>query len=614
MDADTRSVVSRVKGWPAQGSLWAFDKKGAHTYYAKDVWDLIQDLCFLLRQFLSLLPPDCVIFVGAGSPCQDLTSIGRGKGILGLAGDRSVHIHCVWAVLYFLSCTPFWSRTVILVENAGSMRAHMKSYILSLLGIPSSCCHYINCSRWGSVTRARYFFSSSDIYYPSPLSLPCQIRMVPYAQTLILLPSLLRSNSSSPLASSAWFHTKGAVVQTPLAYHPKNLLYDFTYFGTWDRFCESCLSHLSQQYPEVPFKQFLPEFLWKEWHTLIDWKADFDSQLTQAILQTVTKLQEFYSNPYIYMPFRLPTLDEKAHESELTALIETTKQEANPPLRTLHNIIGNFFKPSAALAALGGTHSIQNFVSGATTPHQWAPSSPSKVNKDFITLRATVSQDIAALSELHPHIVERWFPRNIHQLDSDDFWHKATHMHTPPVFTSQLTSQPPLPSPSAPVLTFPLSMQIQTHVLQFDGLHDLLLLPVFYSYPLDRLISPGLPPFDSVALKHFLTSAHLRKLCFLKAYFSGWELYQCNTVALVFFEDANSVEMMAFGSISSYKQLFVFSFSSANDSFDYALLLQHMTPPPLTIHSIKYACGMAPPSLSLALCSIAQIFSHPYLD
>ena len=173
MDADTRSVVSRVKGWPAQGSLWAFDKKGAHTYYAKDVWDLIQDHCFLLRQFLSLLPPDCVIFVGAGSPCQDLTSIGRGKGILGLAGDRSAHIHCVWAVLYFLSCTPFWSRTVILVENAGSMRAHMKSYILSLLGIPSSCCHYINCSRWGSVTRARYFFSSSDIsiippHSPSP--------------------------------------------------------------------------------------------------------------------------------------------------------------------------------------------------------------------------------------------------------------------------------------------------------------------------------------------------------------------------------------------------------------------------------------------------------------
>ena len=72
---------------------------------------------------------------------------------------------------------------------------------------------------------------------------------------------------------------------------------------------------------------------------------------------------------YIYFPFRLPTLEEKARDSELTDLIETTKQEANPPLRTLHHIIGNFFKPSAVLAALGGTNSIQNFVNGLRMVH-----------------------------------------------------------------------------------------------------------------------------------------------------------------------------------------------------------------------------------------------------
>ena len=158
MDADTRSVVSKVKGWPVEGSVWSFDKKGAHTFYAINVWSLIMDSCLLLRQFLSLLPPDSVIFVGAGSPCQDLTSIGRGKGSLGLIGDRSVHIHCVWAVLYFLSQTRFWNRTIILIENAGSMLPHMKKYIHTLFSIPTACCHYLNCSRWGSVTRARYFF------------------------------------------------------------------------------------------------------------------------------------------------------------------------------------------------------------------------------------------------------------------------------------------------------------------------------------------------------------------------------------------------------------------------------------------------------------------------
>ena len=175
-------------------------------------------------------------------------------------------------------------------------------------------------------------------------------------------------------------------------------------------------------------------------------------------------------------------------------------------------------------------------------------------------------------------------------------------MHTPPVFTS-----PPLPTPPTPVLIFPLSSQIQAYVQQFDTLQDLLLLPPFHTYPLNRILSPGLPPFDSVALTHFLTSSHLRKLCFLKAYFHGWELYQAITAALVFFEDANSVVMLAFGSISSYKQLFVFSFSSASDTFEYALLIQQIPPPPSlqAILTKAHDVWHLPPYLSLlmSLCS-----------
>ena len=117
------------------------------TFYAENVWSLIDQNCLLLRQFLSLLPDNAIIFFEAGSPCSDLTVIGRGKGVLGLTGDRSVHIHCVWAVLYYLSKTPFWKRVVILVENAESMLPHMKTYIHKLLGIPDACAHYINCAR-----------------------------------------------------------------------------------------------------------------------------------------------------------------------------------------------------------------------------------------------------------------------------------------------------------------------------------------------------------------------------------------------------------------------------------------------------------------------------------
>ena len=139
-DPGTRSIVAKVKGWPLDGTLWAYDKRGAHSFYAKDVWALIQNHCLILKQFLSLLPDDSVIFLAAGFPCPDLTIIGRGNGLLGLAGDRSVLIHCGWAVLYFLSLTPWWHKVIVLFENAGSMKDHMKTYIHELLGIPMKMC------------------------------------------------------------------------------------------------------------------------------------------------------------------------------------------------------------------------------------------------------------------------------------------------------------------------------------------------------------------------------------------------------------------------------------------------------------------------------------------
>ena len=80
MDPGTRSIVAKVKGWPLDGTLWAYDKRGAHSFYAKDVWALIQNHCLILKQFLSLLPEDSVIFLAAGFPCPDLTVIGRGNG------------------------------------------------------------------------------------------------------------------------------------------------------------------------------------------------------------------------------------------------------------------------------------------------------------------------------------------------------------------------------------------------------------------------------------------------------------------------------------------------------------------------------------------------------
>ena len=66
--------------------------------------------------------------------------------------------------LFFISfhVPPWWNKVIIIFQNAGSMKDHVRTYIHELLGVPQSCVHYINCSKCGSVSRARYFFTSSS--------------------------------------------------------------------------------------------------------------------------------------------------------------------------------------------------------------------------------------------------------------------------------------------------------------------------------------------------------------------------------------------------------------------------------------------------------------------
>ena len=173
------------------------------------------DSCLLLRQFISLLPPDSVIFIGAGSPCQDLTSIGRGKGSLGLTGDRSVHIHCVWAVLYFLSQTKFWNRTVILIENAGSMLPHMKKYIhVFLASLPHAA--MILTAPAGAQSQELAIFSRLLIF-------PCFLTALPP----LLLPAgplLSRSPRTIPMNLFQYLFHLGSGQETTL---PKETSFNF---------------------------------------------------------------------------------------------------------------------------------------------------------------------------------------------------------------------------------------------------------------------------------------------------------------------------------------------------------------------------------------------------
>ena len=121
---------------------------------------------------------------------------------------------------------------------------------------------------------------------------------------------------------------------------------DISYFGTFQNFINSCQQNAPLLYPRIPFTDFLPEFLWSDWQALVDWNADFNSELTQAILDTVSKLQDFYSNPYIYLPFRLPSLREKRLETQnyqISSMPQLPKQ--TPPSELFTTSLATFSNP-----------------------------------------------------------------------------------------------------------------------------------------------------------------------------------------------------------------------------------------------------------------------------
>ena len=332
--------------------------------------------------------------------------------------------------------------------------------------------------------------------------------MVPILTPHFIVSPTLEPNPFPPWLRPRKTSDRGSVVQAPLAYHPKNLLYDISFFASspekadgWDRFSEACLANSPHLYPNIDFKSHLPEFLWKEWDALIDWKADFDAELTPEIVSTVSKLQDFYSSPYIYLPFRLPSLDEKAKDSELVELIETTKgcQSSHPHPTQYH---WQLFKTQCSSCCPRWHCQYPKLCSGSCYPKSVSPLPPEQVELKFNELRTYVLSATTNLPTLHPHIVSRWFPSMVTKLESPDTWHTSLNMQTPPVSTCALSTSPPLPMDSPIDIPLPISLKAATLLYTHDCLSVLIPHSVFSTYPLSSLLSNSLPPLFPHSTSH----------------------------------------------------------------------------------------------------------------
>ena len=212
-------------------------------------------------------------------------------------------------------------------------------------------------------------------------------------------------------------------------------------------------------------------------------------------------------------------------------------------------------------------------------PNQWSPLPPEQVELKFTELRNYVLSATTNLPTLHPHIVSRWFPSMVTKLESPDTWHKSLNMQTPPVSTCASSTSPPLPMDSPIDIPLPLSLKAANLLYTHDCLSALIPHSVFSTYPLSSLLSNSLPPFFQTPLPIFLTTSHLQQLCFLTAYFRGWELFQTRQSLLLLYEDGDSVVLYSFGSISDFHQLYFLSFSSTSSTFEFSLLVQRVSPP-----------------------------------
>ena len=114
---------------------WTQSSKDTYTLYADDVRQLLRNQCRILKEAFALAGPQCRWFVIAGSPCQDLTSAGPLKGLLGLTGHCSSLFYYVHAILWLLQMNYPLEHIRFLLENAGAMVDIHRKAILRALGL-----------------------------------------------------------------------------------------------------------------------------------------------------------------------------------------------------------------------------------------------------------------------------------------------------------------------------------------------------------------------------------------------------------------------------------------------------------------------------------------------
>ena len=127
-------------------------------------------------------------------------------------------------------------------------------------------------------------------------------------------------------------------------------------------------------------------------------------------------------------------------------------------------------------------------------------------DKDFSNLKSIVLKDITSKPALHPHLVEKWYPKNLPKLESPAFWHKV--FHRLPLFLHLLL---PLPNNLSPLFHPLLCASCKRLILCINSLLKLCFMNIHWIFSLLPLfphlkLLPFLFFFPPFILRNFVSS------------------------------------------------------------------------------------------------------------
>ena len=113
--------------------------------------------------------------------------------------------------------------------------------------------------------------------------------------------------------------------------------------------------------------------------------------------------------------------------------------DINIPDRLMHDLIGNYFKPSAVVTALGGKHYLRKLKCGEVEPQTWKPCTPSVLLVEYATIRQQVLKDLD--KTLQGFCCQNPFPHGSN-FEDENYWHALRAM---PYQRPKLTNAAPAP-------------------------------------------------------------------------------------------------------------------------------------------------------------------------